>query len=127
MNYYVEPDPLRGMQTKILLINPSNRQTVTVLDDFLSTHGERAINDPLKRAILQRDLWAIFDWSTQPQFSSPEKFSLQNKLALVIKRLPLSPEDIARLPNSYKQATKSKTFEPAYDSNKRDQPFLPPD
>jgi hypothetical protein len=32
-----------------------------LLDEFLATHGERLIDDPLKRAFLQRDLWAVFD------------------------------------------------------------------
>ena len=32
-----------------------------LLDEFLETHGERLIADPLKRAFLQRDLWAVFD------------------------------------------------------------------
>ena len=123
---YDELDPLLWWQTKYLLTNPANRQAVTVLDEFLSTHGERAINDPLKRAILQRDLWAIFDWTTQSQDSSPEKLNLQNKLARVIRRLALSPEDISRLSNTYKRATESKAFAPAYDSNKREQCFLPP-
>ncbi|GEM_PF-1579324 len=32
-----------------------------LLDQFLETHGERLITDPLKRAFLQRDLWSVFD------------------------------------------------------------------
>ena len=32
-----------------------------LLDEFLETRGERLIDDPLKRAFLQRDLWAVFD------------------------------------------------------------------
>ena len=32
-----------------------------LLEEFIVTHGERLIDDPLKRAILQRDLWAVFD------------------------------------------------------------------
>lgn len=32
-----------------------------LLNEFLETHGERLIDDPLKRAFLQRDLWAVFD------------------------------------------------------------------
>ena len=32
-----------------------------LLEEFISTHGERLIVDPLKRAFLQRDLWAVFD------------------------------------------------------------------
>jgi hypothetical protein len=30
---------------------------LAVLDEFISTHGERLVRDPLKRAWLQRDLW----------------------------------------------------------------------
>lgn len=30
-------------------------------EEFIVTHGERLIDDPLKRAFLQRDLWAVFD------------------------------------------------------------------
>jgi len=32
-----------------------------LLDEFLESHGERLIDAPLKRAFLQRDLWAVFD------------------------------------------------------------------
>jgi outer membrane protein assembly factor BamB len=32
-----------------------------LLDEFSATHGERLIDDPLRRAFLQRDLWAVFD------------------------------------------------------------------
>lgn len=122
-----ELDPLLWWQTKYLLSDPANRQATTVLDEFLTTHGERAIEDPLKRAILQRDLWAVFDWTTISQEPSPQKLALQNKLVQVIKRLALRPEVFARLPNSYDEAIRSKAFAPAYDPNKQAQPFLPPD
>ena len=32
-----------------------------LLDEFIKTHGERLIDDPLRRAFFQRDLWAVFD------------------------------------------------------------------
>ena len=32
-----------------------------LLDEFLEKRGERLIEDPLKRAFFQRDLWAVFD------------------------------------------------------------------
>jgi hypothetical protein len=32
-----------------------------LLDEFLDSHGERLVTDPLKRAFFQRDLWALFD------------------------------------------------------------------
>jgi hypothetical protein len=45
----------------------------------------------------------------------------------VIKRLALSPEQIATLPDTYKQAINSGALAKEYDSNRRDQSFLPPD
>lgn len=33
----------------------------TLLEEFLTAHGEQLIDDPLKRAVFQRDLWAVFD------------------------------------------------------------------
>jgi hypothetical protein len=131
---YDELDPLLWKSTKYLLRDPANRQALTVLDEFLSTHGEKAINDPLKRAILQRDLWAIFDWTTQcsgcfeqSASTSANKLALQTRLVQVIKRLALSPEQIAALPDTYKQAIDTGAFPRAYDLNKREQSFLPPD
>lgn len=32
-----------------------------LLDEFLATNAEKLITDPLKRAFLQHDLWAVFD------------------------------------------------------------------
>ena len=97
---YDELDPLLWVTTKYLLNDPANHQALTVLDEFLSTHGEKAINDPLKRALLQRDLWAVFDWTTDCvdcQQTSAGKSNLQTRLVQVIKRLALSPEQIASL------------------------------
>lgn len=127
---YDELDPLLWVTTKYLLNDPANHQALTVLDEFLSTHGEKAINDPLKRALLQRDLWAVFDWTTDCvdcQQTSAGKSNLQTRLVQVIKRLALSPEQIASLPNTYKQAIDARAFAKAYDSDKREQSFLPPD
>ncbi len=131
---YDELDPLLWKQTKYLLSDPAHREALTVLDEFLSTGGEKAINDPLKRAILQRDLWAIFDWTTecfecikQSAATSPNKLNLQTRLVQVIKKLALSPEQIAALPDTYRQAIDSGAFAKAYDAAKREQSFLPPD
>ena len=40
---YDELDPLLWVETKYLLTEPANRQALTVLDEFLSTHGEKRI------------------------------------------------------------------------------------
>jgi hypothetical protein len=131
---YDELDPLLWIRTKYLLTDPASRQALTVLDEFLSTHAEKAINDPLKRAILQRDLWAIFDWTTecvecikQSANTSAAKVKLQTKLVQVIKRLALAPDQIAALPDTYKQTIDAGVFAKVYDLNKREQSFLPPD
>jgi hypothetical protein len=122
-----ELDPLLWGQTKYLFGDPASREAVNVLDEFLTTHGERALDDPLKRAVLQRDLWAVFDWTARSEQQSPQKLTLQTKLAQVIRRLALRSDEIARLPNSYDEAIRSKTFPPAYDAKNPTQPFLPPD
>src|SRR5262249_54546655 len=124
---YDEMDPLLWAQTKYLVTGPSNRAAIEVLDEFLAAHGERAINDPLKRAVLQRDLWAVFDWTTELSQESPQKFNLQDKLLEVMRRLALRPEEIVKLPDSYQAAIISKAFPAAYDLQKRNQPFLSPD
>ena len=59
-----------GGDTKSLLAWPQTRhysepgtfaRANKLLEEFINTHGERLIDDPLKRAFLQRDLWAVFD------------------------------------------------------------------
>src|SRR6185436_6850978 len=131
---YDELDPLLWIQTKYLLSGPANRQAITLLDEFLSTPAEKTINDPLKRAMLQRDLWAIFDWTTacneclqQSTNTAAAKLNLQTRLVQAIKRLALSQEQIAALPDTFKQAIDAGAFAKAYDLNKRERSFLPPD
>lgn len=58
-----EPDILYWAQTQNLLVEPSHSGALTALDDFINNRSERLITDPLKRALLQRDLWELFDWS----------------------------------------------------------------
>ena len=60
--------------TKHLLIEPAYTQALATLDQFLSTQGERLIRDPLKRALLQHDLWALFDWSVDYYPGTPDLF-----------------------------------------------------
>lgn len=94
-------DPLLWLNSKYLLTPPSHQRALRVLDEFLQTHAENLIPDPLKRAILQRDLWAVFDWSVQrepehlgePQYEG-EKRELQVRLAAVLRRLALTSKQI---------------------------------
>jgi len=40
-----------------------HRTALAVLDEFLAKDGEKLVREPVKRAFLQRDLWAVFDWT----------------------------------------------------------------
>lgn len=56
-------DPLLWWQTRYLLSGQSHRRALRCLDEFLRAHAEHLVADPLKHAILQHDLWAVFDWA----------------------------------------------------------------
>ena len=55
-------DPHLFPTTKRLLEGPTHTEAVELLDEFLAG-GHALVRDPVKRAVLQRDLWAVFDWS----------------------------------------------------------------
>ncbi|MBI3863623.1 MAG: hypothetical protein HY290_17165 [Planctomycetia bacterium] len=88
--------------------------------------------DPLRRAMLQRDLWAAFDFYVSRNIERDgdhatrrRRDALRRKLAAVIRELTLSPREIESLPDNYSLAVKSGRFaaehrnEPAVD-------YLPP-
>jgi hypothetical protein len=56
-------DPLLWSETNYLLEGKKNREALALADEFLRTHAERQVTDPLRRAILQRDIWAVYDWA----------------------------------------------------------------
>ena len=122
-----------GENRSICLSQPSHGLALRVLDEFLRTHAETLIRDPLKRAMLQRDLWALFDWSVQqnsvpgrPEYKD-EKRALQARLAEVMRRLALPQEQIKSLPDNYAQAMASGAFAAQYDPIQPQRIFLPPD
>lgn len=125
---YDEPDPLLWFSTRHLLGGSSYREAMDRLDEFLDARAERLISDPLKRAMLQRDLWAIFDWTVQ-RFDRPpqEVRELQFKLAKAISRLALPAGQIRALPRTYDAAVAARTFAADYDPSRPDAAFLSPD
>src|ERR1700722_2458334 len=54
-------DPPIGYHPKFLLEDEPFEKCDALLDEFLSRQGAGLIDDPLKRALLQRDLWGVFD------------------------------------------------------------------
>ncbi len=53
-------EPLFVQHSKFLTDGDSHRQALALLDEFVKVQAENPIKDPLRRAILQRDLWGVF-------------------------------------------------------------------
>lgn len=96
-----ELDILYWNRTTNLLIEPSHHRAVAVLDEFIQSHGEKEIREPLKRAWLQRDLWALFDRLYGADVYAPQLGELESRLVVVIRRLALTTNEIAALPGNY--------------------------
>lgn len=119
-------DPLLWPETTYLLDGPSHKQAIQVLDEFLSTREEDLITDPLKRAMLQRDLWAVFDWLVWRSDLYPEaRQALQARLAQALRRLALTREEIRALPDNYQQAIQARVFPAEFQIENFETTFLP--
>src|SRR6266542_5270240 len=111
-----------------LLHGSKHRETVALLDQFLGNRQAELVRDPLRRAVLQHDLWAVFDWVANPAGDhQPERRVLQERLTRIIQRLALSIEEIRALPDNYQSSLTSHAFVETYDPSRRGAAFLPPD
>ncbi|HLY75716.1 MAG TPA: hypothetical protein VKU80_16475, partial [Planctomycetota bacterium] len=81
---------------------------MALLDEFIRADGERLVRDPVKRIMFQRDLWGMFVAAGRPE--------VQRKLAAIIRRVALAPEEIESLPDNLTGTVKAKTFPTNYDS-----------
>jgi hypothetical protein len=118
-------DPLLWRETRHLLSGPSHARSVRTLDDFLASNGESLIRDPLKRAVFQHDLWAVFDWlASTSEGDTAARTALMRRVALVIRRVALTRKNIEALPNTYDAAVASGAFS---DRASASQLFLPRD
>ena len=121
-----ELDPLLWFDTTYLLDGYSHQQAIQVLDEFLTTYAENLIRDPLKRAMFQHDMWAVFDWlSFQSDPYPSQRKALETRLAQVIKRVALTREQIVSLPDNYKLALESNVFPTNYQEDHPEMAFLP--
>lgn len=122
-------DPLLWENTRYLLSGKSHEDAVAVLDEFLSRRGEQLFSDPLRRAILQRDLWAVFDWAAAgDRVNGVEARSrILIRLAAAIDRVALTKDQIQHLPDNIAVAVASKSFAAGYDRLHPQAEFLPAD
>lgn len=126
-----ELDTLHWSETKHLIYGASHDKAIAVLDEFLAKHGEGLITDTVKRAFLQRDLWAIFDWLQHRDDEGTEyeqvRAQLQSRLVEVMRRLALSEQEIRALPDNYVAAVRSESFDTQFAEAKPEQAYLPND
>jgi hypothetical protein len=120
-------DPLLWRETRHLLTGPSHRSAVLVLDEFLSSHGERLIRDPLERAVFQHDMWTVFDWlAAGSSGDRAARNALMARVARVVRRVALSRKEIDALPDTYAAAIASGTFADRAEAS-TERPYLPRD
>lgn len=119
-------DPLLWPETTYLLEGQSYQQAIQLLDEFLSSNGDTLISNPLKRAMFQRDMWAVFDWLTlQSETYSSQRAEIQSRIVQIIRRLALSKQEIHVLPDNYSQVVSSQAFATSYQKEDPFVPFLP--
>ncbi|MDA0835609.1 MAG: hypothetical protein O2955_19735 [Planctomycetota bacterium] len=89
-----------------------------LLDEFLDQHGTALIGDPLKRALFQHDVWAVYDHliglnirrlGDKP--TRDRRTLLCDKLAHMVKQLALSADELNALPDTYTLAVKSGAWD----------------
>jgi hypothetical protein len=120
-------DPLMWWQTRHLLTGESHSRTLQCLDEFLRADAEHLVADPLQQAILQHDLWAVFDWVAAGDDFPQQRRDLEVRLAAAIYRLAITAHQARALPDTYGAAVASRQFASTYDSLNPQKPFLPPD
>jgi hypothetical protein len=133
-------EPLLWTGSKHLLEEKSNKRAVALLEELLKNKGEKLVEDPLKRAVLQRDLWLVFNWleddhgskffyepALKPEEVRAARDRLRRPLAAVIGRLALTPDQIKKLPDNYAAAVASGEFAKRFDPERPDKPYLPAD
>lgn len=94
----------------------------SLLDECLADPTRFRPADPLQRAVLQRDLWAAFDYylgrnivRQGDKATRRRRDELCRKLALALNHLTLTTTEIAALPDNYAAAVRSGRFADAHD------------
>jgi hypothetical protein len=106
-----ELDPFLWRSDAYVFTGQAQKSALEVLDEFIARGGHTLVKDPLKRALLQRDLWALFDSLQPPRWGAGRKnpeTELARRLARILPRLGLTGEEIKRLPDNYAQAVAAK-------------------
>src|SRR6266542_4511188 len=146
-------DPVFFPSAKFLTDGESHRQALAALDDFTQHQAKQPLKDPLRRAVLQHDLWGVFVTTTgqaqqemletrDGRLVRTERFldggdealervrqrrKLQRRLAAAMRAIALTAEEIDALPDNLAGAVKAGVFPREFDPGRVKQPFLPAD
>jgi hypothetical protein len=133
-----ELDPPLWPSSSYLLTSPRYDEIESMLVEL----GARNMisRDPLRRAMLERDLWAIFDWCVQtgwsqwptqspsdptPELRVPRARHLASSVGRALNRVALTAQEIDALPDNLQAAVASRTW-PAWVADEASlEPFLP--
>jgi len=118
-------DPLLWPESTHMFEGDSYGQAIELLDEFLAADGARLIDDPLKAAMLQRDLWAVFDWLGLGSGVPEQRFALQARIMQIIRALALTKEAIGSLPANYAAAVLSGVYPASFLAEDPGAAFLP--
>lgn len=113
------PSFLNSQGVKWALADPQFGELQQALQDALREPATRA---PLARALMQADAWASYDivlharsgLSGEPAARAGELLPL---LAQFIRKLALTPQEIASLPRNYREAQASLNLPPVFDES----------
>jgi len=121
------PDAPFGSWGPFLVKGPSHDRAIAALDDFLRAKDDARIDDPIRRALLQRDLWSVFDRLSDKDGDQPQRRAVQKRLAWAMRRLEQPAARLLALPDSYAATVKNGAFAKEYDPRHPSQPYLPAD
>lgn len=120
----------------VLLQNATFDKVVRMLDSFLQAKADERVKDPVKRALLQRDLWYVFDMLGETPFPgargmfeepTPQRRALQKRLAQLMRRLEQPASRLKTLPDNYGITVKKGTYPAKFDAEHPERPYLPAD
>ena len=66
-------EPLLWSSTKHLRQGDSHDALIELLEEFVDNEQHAKINDPVKRAFLQRDVWLVLNWLSETRPKDPRK------------------------------------------------------
>ncbi len=122
-----ELDPLLWRGSTYLLEGASHERFVASFDAFAAQPAEVIEGySTVQRAVMQRLLWAVFDWAANRGRDSTERRRrLQQQIAPVVRKLCLSGDEIRALPNNFSATVKAKRYASEPDSKSALKPFFP--